>query len=33
MTITSIDTTEEFFEILRFNGYDVEAIKDAHFRD
>lgn len=33
MTITSIDTTEEFLEILRFNGYDVEAIKDAHFRD
>lgn len=27
-TKTAIDTTEEFYELLRFNGYDVESIKD-----
>lgn len=27
-TKTAIDTAEEFFELLRFNGYDVETIKD-----
>ena len=27
-TLTKVDTTEEFFELLRYNGYDVERIKD-----
>ena len=29
MIQTLNDTTEDFLEILRFNGYDVEAEKDA----
>ena len=31
MTVTTaIDTSDEFWELLRFNGYDVEAEKDTH---